>query len=373
MENEPVQNAENPTKKAGLRFGLSIAIVIICLVAAGVAYYWIKTEPTEENTLSVNVVKPTNDIAGWKTFQSIDFEVQFKYPQDWEISSSTGSGNGVFKRSTTQNYPSPDLPIDGQISLFEIDNPNSKSLQQIFIDSYNNCLKEEEKSPGMGCPGYEDTSKWQKIKIDNKDAQRSGARNIPEGLPMDSVYIALDGKYLEISAIYYNEKYSIELSKIFNQILSTFKFISPFGENCTPSQVKINTLQPIQQPTATSSVFLVTKAGGKIFSPDNKMALEIPEGAVAGNNKIKISIVDSSPLGALVSYDISPVDIDSLEFLKPTELSISYSPDKLPKNASEKDTMLGELGEFESWNIIDSCVDTVNHAIRSQINKIEKN
>jgi len=229
MDIQPVQQLDinQPTApaKKPLKFGLSIAIVIICFVATSVAVYWIKTEPEEQTKSNVNISKANNDTANWKTFQSIDFGIQFKFPNDWEISSLTGSGNGVFKRSITQTYPDLDLPLDALINMREIDNVNAESLQRIFIDEYNNCLKEEEESPGMGCPGYEDISKWEKLNIVGKNAWRSGKRSTAESLPTDSVYIELNGKYLEIDAVYYNENYSNQLSLIFDQILSTFKFI----------------------------------------------------------------------------------------------------------------------------------------------------
>lgn len=55
--------SEEPNKfigKGGIKFGLSIAIVVICIVAAGVAFYWIKTEPESQNTQNINIAKPVN-------------------------------------------------------------------------------------------------------------------------------------------------------------------------------------------------------------------------------------------------------------------------------------------------------------------------
>jgi len=68
--NQPAE-PNQPLKKKWLKFGLSIAVVIICLVATGVAVYWIMTEPTEENVTSVNVAKTDNTglvpsgVEGW--------------------------------------------------------------------------------------------------------------------------------------------------------------------------------------------------------------------------------------------------------------------------------------------------------------------
>jgi len=75
-----------PAKKVGIKFGLSIAVVIICLVAAEVAVYWIKTEPIEPTGSNVNIKKTNNETASWQTYRNEKYGFEVKYPK--EITSS---------------------------------------------------------------------------------------------------------------------------------------------------------------------------------------------------------------------------------------------------------------------------------------------
>jgi len=52
-------------------------------------------------------------------------------------------------------------------------------------------------------------------------------------------------------------------------------------------------LQPIQTPTANASVFMVTRRGGVLVSPDKKVQIEIPEGVVQTEINITIGLVNS--------------------------------------------------------------------------------
>lgn len=174
----------------------------------------------------------------WKAYRNDEYGFEFKYPPDWKRRLDiTGqvpnwiSDMMIFKVSTTQDYPDPAFPLDALIHMTELENLQNKSLQDLFNEKDENCEKEEKayldagNIGTMGCPGAESVANWQKFNIDGKSVLRSGRRSVPEGLPTDHVYIQLDKKFLVISATYYNLAYS-ELDQIFNQILSTFKFIS---------------------------------------------------------------------------------------------------------------------------------------------------
>lgn len=83
-QSAPPHEPSAPAQKGHIKFGLSIAVVIICLVAAGVAVYWIRTEPIEENTNIINNVKPTNEIAGWQTYRNENQGFEIKIPsKEW--------------------------------------------------------------------------------------------------------------------------------------------------------------------------------------------------------------------------------------------------------------------------------------------------
>jgi len=84
MENQPVQqenfNQPAASAKKPFKFGLSIAIVIICFVATSVTVYWIKTEPEEQSMTSVNITKSDNATANWQTYRNEEYNYEIKFP-----------------------------------------------------------------------------------------------------------------------------------------------------------------------------------------------------------------------------------------------------------------------------------------------------
>jgi len=73
-----------PIKRGGIKFGLSIAIVVICLVATAVAVYWIKTEPVEQNLVNVSVPKTnksnvSDNLSGEGIIEQIEFQNVIAY------------------------------------------------------------------------------------------------------------------------------------------------------------------------------------------------------------------------------------------------------------------------------------------------------
>lgn len=186
------------------------------------AYFRKECSAENSNIMSV-------DISSWKTYADRKLGIEFKYPEDWfrrgDEKNTPDWVVTLYKKSTTQTYPSSDFPLDALISVSTIDNPKNLSLQQIFNNDYEACLEIEKRDgPGMGCPGAIDTSNWKSINIDGKPAIRSGITVFPESLPSDNIYIKIPGKFITIDAIYYNEKdYSANLSSIFNKLITTIK------------------------------------------------------------------------------------------------------------------------------------------------------
>jgi len=292
-----------------------------------------------------NNIKSCADVYEWSTYTDAPHDFQISYPKGWTRLNST-QGVIFYPSNVSENEKE-------KMSLVILPNFSGK---EGYFKVLPKCQFGEENFHGTQafvCT-TEGESYCKEIRLTNWNFLYEWNWN-----QNNSIGYCVLNKYKDLVPEYDN-------------ILTTFKFIGSNIADCAQEQVQMSAIQPMQSPTATSSVFLVTKAGGKIFSPGNKMNLEIPEGALASDAIIRITILNASSLGALELYDISPVDVDILEFLKPATLNISYDKDELPKNVSEKDFMVGELGDFESWNIIDSCIDTVNHVIRGKIDKIEK-
>lgn len=81
MDNQPEVNINQPVKtKKPLEYGLAMAIVIIFVVAAGVALYWIGTEPIEQPEPLINNSKSSDQSAGWKIYRNEEYGFEVKYP-----------------------------------------------------------------------------------------------------------------------------------------------------------------------------------------------------------------------------------------------------------------------------------------------------
>jgi hypothetical protein len=157
-------------------------------------------------------------------------------------------------------------------------------------------------------------------------------------------------------------------------------YVGRTGPNCEFApcpEAKI--IEPIQIISLNSSIFLIGKNGGVIISPDGKMRLEIPIGALQVDAKIKLTVVPQSESGGNLGqvgslYQIDPVDTEQLKFLKPAIMKIIYDPNDLPKYAVEKETKIGEVGDFDSWNLFDdNSIDTINHVVSVKISEIYAN
>jgi len=157
-------------------------------------------------------------------------------------------------------------------------------------------------------------------------------------------------------------------------------YVSRTGPNCEftacSTPVSVSNSNSMQACTATSSVFTVGKNGGTIISPDEKMKLKIPEGALVGDVTIKIAQSESGmgygEVGPL--YGIFPINIESLEFLKPATLMIAYDYRDFSKDEPENYARIGLLGGYDEWDLFaDSSVDTINHVITTEIKGIYVN
>ena len=179
--NQPSEPAEpsEPAKKHGIKFGLSIAVVIICLVAAGVAVYWIKTEPVsndyydnlakqckqEKNIITncclesvgsmrangykqaVNGECPvgfeinqllcvngfqwcqpeTDEIASWQTYRNEEYGFEFIYPNYW--------GNAT---TAEQIFSKEDVGDDPTYSAIDLNKVAEKSIDIGFDGKFCN-------------------------------------------------------------------------------------------------------------------------------------------------------------------------------------------------------------------------------------------
>jgi len=72
-------------KNIGLtKISLATVIIIICVVAAAVAVYWLQTEESSELLPIPIILKPANETANWQTYRNEEMGIEFKYPSIYE-------------------------------------------------------------------------------------------------------------------------------------------------------------------------------------------------------------------------------------------------------------------------------------------------
>ena len=170
--------------------------------------------------VDTNVPTNTNTaIDDWVLYTNATYGFSLRYPGDWELRNSQDSIQSFARRSTTQTYPSKDDPLDAWVSLRLLNNPNLKTLQQVFDDEYASCMQNP---PDIGCPAAEQTQDWKTLSVGGASALRSGVRTII--LPVDSIYINRGSYFLVLNATYYNRNGTYDLAPVFEKILSTFQF-----------------------------------------------------------------------------------------------------------------------------------------------------
>jgi len=144
---------------------------------------------------------------------------------------------------------------------------------------------------------------------------------------------------------------------------------SPTLESAATQKNQLERVNPVQS-SATTSVFIVTEKGGILFSPDEKMQVEVPEGAIQTVTKINIVVNNSDFVGQVGSlYEISLPDTKQIMFLKPVTLKINYDPQML--NGPAERLWLGFYGGIDEWYPnASTSIDISKHTASIIINSI---
>lgn len=174
-----------------------VGILIIAALAGG-AYYFEKssTKPSAPATTSV-APQPT---ASWKTYTSNEYDITFKYPLDWKLSTQNGTDNASFFITLTP--PVQRSHLGDNISIDVHANPNNLSIDQ-FVGAR------------VGGGPY----RFKPIDVNGVEAQES--LDLPETSYVRRIYIK---RNLHIYQIFIQSDADNYLDT-FDKLLSTFKFI----------------------------------------------------------------------------------------------------------------------------------------------------
>ena len=123
---------------------------------------------------------------------------------------------------------------------------------------------------------------------------------------------------------------------------------------------------PIGIPVGSPVSKTIGSAGGSLFSPDGKMELNFPSGALIGNTAITIQpVTNFCPGGIDLAYHLMP---DNIKFSKPVTLTYHYTDDDVDGShpyflyIAYQDSSQGWKADFQNRNV-DTIAKTVSLGI----------
>ena len=184
---------------------LIFILSFIVLAGAGIVYLFIPKGASAPFLTPDPQPVPNPTPTGWKTYENKEFGFAFDYPGDWEISEDEGM-NDFYKKYKKINLTSKGMPNE-LISINIYNNPQNLSVNDYFDIKYYD-------KGGVG--------------LDPRAVEYTFSNNLK---PVGNFYLYENDFYKIKLRIEKNKIYEFTIlkgfnaEKIFDQILSTFKFI----------------------------------------------------------------------------------------------------------------------------------------------------
>jgi len=184
-------------KQLGFVLPLAILIVVVLIVAGVVGYYFYKTSQEQKEA---EVPKPEQEIdetADWKTYRNDRYGYEVKYPNNWKVQEGGAPRSPTFSYHWNENiYCQFDIvvtPVDygGEIAWYK---------------------ENDYKETKYGIGGIS------AIRFNKSQVGKNSE-------PLDAIFFDKNSNYYRISLRTSTNKYEVGCNDVFNQILSTFKFI----------------------------------------------------------------------------------------------------------------------------------------------------
>lgn len=138
------------------------------------------------------------------------------------------------------------------------------------------------------------------------------------------------------------------------------------SSNNNPSPSYIPAVTPIGTPVGNPVSKAIGSSGGSLVSPDGRIELNIPAGALSSNTNISIQpVTNEAPGGIGLSYHLMP---DGTKFTKPVTLTYHYTDKEINGTLpyllyiAYQDSLLQWKADFKKRNV-DTIVKTVSLGI----------
>jgi hypothetical protein len=216
-----------------MRLPNNIKIILLVMIAIGVLAlaYYMSYERKKQTSLNLShnqtsppvyptpsspvtssptpTITPEIDISDWNTYQNNEYRFEMKYPIDWIVSPetilSTGTEIEFNKSNNTQVSIRSGLRYSQELGRNYTEKEWVTEIKK-SIKKYTSDLKEEI------------------ITLNNIPATRLSYKNPKEKLIVNEIYAEKDGILYEI-VLQINSSKGRVYNPIFNQMISTFKFI----------------------------------------------------------------------------------------------------------------------------------------------------
>jgi hypothetical protein len=211
------QEPSTPNKKSNLIPAISVGVfVLFCLAVVGFLYnqnqQLKKMLASYQTQPSSTPVATTNPTANWNVYTNTKFNYSIKYPDTYTISTNSAEAVTVFL--TPKNYDSLTVSQKYSAPIIYITETSLVSSPSAWVSS-------------IKAPGYSNVRSQTPVSVGGKQGIQYTYNNTQAGENQDQVETAVQLDNKSILLINLNSTANKSDLDTYNQILSTFQFITP--------------------------------------------------------------------------------------------------------------------------------------------------
>jgi len=200
-----------------------ILTILVFLLLGSTSYLVYQNQSLKQQITSATKQVPTptsqgNLTADWETYTNQELNFQISYPNDWEIDKEPSPTNSIVSLQSNMSSGVPYGPIDPppefdySTYIYHIPNPNNLDLEKL-LPTLNGGIQINIKEQAVNGLHF---------LVSNDEPSMSGELNYYLKLDNNS-FLKISLSPYDLSGSYKNHQ---EIQEIFDQILSTFQFIT---------------------------------------------------------------------------------------------------------------------------------------------------